>query len=1169
MNRKYRLGLLVLFLLGATALLTLSSQRLLHTPGADAQQPATPFVGRAVAFGISRAVRDLPPARNLSTGTPLESELNERNEIPVKRVVPGLGASAGLGRFVDPLVSNQANVLAATPGPTLTFEGNSSTDNDAAYGTVVMPPDTVGDVGPNHYVQMTNNLVRIWNKSGTALTPPFKLTSITDVVGGPCRGENDGDPVVVYDPLADRWLLSQFCVSPVPGYEMIAISQTGDPTGAYFVYGFQMPNNDFYDYPHFGVWPDAYYMTTHDFNQAGTAYLGQGAFAFDRTKMLVGDPSASYIFYNEAAAPVSCPSCGGQLPSDLDGYVPPAPGTPNLFIEFRADEFGVGEVDGLRIFAFSPNFSNPPASTFTRVGANDLALAPFDARSPSTLAPIEQPPPANAGTYLDAIADRFMFRLAYRNLGTQASPINSYVGNFTVNTSGLDPTNAQASAYQAGIRWFELRRDTGSGTVSVFDQGTHSPDAGNGATGANRWMGSIAQDNQGNIAVGYSRSSVTQNPDIVWAGRTGGAAGTLNQTETLMFASTGVQLASNNRWGDYSDITVDPSDDCTFWYTQEHRTLAGQIDPSSAGAQGFLWNTRVGNFKFPVCTAAPKGQIAATITNCSTNGPIPGATVEATGGFMRTTNASGNLVSNIVAAPGNYTVTASKPGFASNSAMTTVTDGNTSNVNICLTPQGGLPVINPGSSSIVTESCPTPNGVVDPGETVSVSLCVTNVGTADTLNLTGTLAATGGVTNPGASQNFGVVTAGGGPSCQTFTFKAANQACGSNITPTLFLTDGALNLGTVNYDITLGVPIVLLSQNFDGVTAPNLPAGWTATNATGTLPPNEPPWVTTASNPSSAPNAAFASEPATPADKMLDSPPFTINTASAKLSFRNNYDLESGFDGGVLEIRIGAGAFQDWIVAGGTFTANGYNGTISASQANLSPIRGRNAWTGSSGGYLTTTANFPASAAGQTVQLRFRMGSDNQVGVTGWRVDDVVVNDGFSCCIPPLCTPSNIALSSLGSVATASTTHSSGNFPALSAINGDRTGATWGTSAGGWNDGTRNAYPDIFEVQFPVTESINEINVFTLQNNWTTAGQPTLDSPATGEGILDFVVQYFQGPPNSVWVTIPNGNVTGNDKAWRRFTFPAVTTTKIRVVVNNSRNNWSRIVEVEAIGCPP
>jgi hypothetical protein len=164
--------------------------------------------------------------------------------------------------------------------------------------------------------------------------------------------------------------------------------------------------------------------------------------------------------------------------------------------------------------------------------------------------------------------------------------------------------------------------------------------------------------------------------------------------------------------------------------------------------------------------------------------------------------------------------------------------------------------------------------------------------------------------------------------------------------------------------------------------------------------------------------------------------------------------------------------------------------------------------------------------------------------------------------VPP-CTRSNVALASNGSSAVATTSHSSGGYPAASALLGDRTGHNWGSN-GGWNDGTRGAFPDTLEVDFPGSKSIDEIDVITLQNNWTTAGQPDLTTPATGEGILDFDVQYWNG---SIWVTVTNGSVTGNDKAWRQFSFTAVTTTKIRVVVNNSRNNWSRIVGLEAYGC--
>jgi hypothetical protein len=171
-----------------------------------------------------------------------------------------------------------------------------------------------------------------------------------------------------------------------------------------------------------------------------------------------------------------------------------------------------------------------------------------------------------------------------------------------------------------------------------------------------------------------------------------------------------------------------------------------------------------------------------------------------------------------------------------------------------------------------------------------------------------------------------------------------------------------------------------------------------------------------------------------------------------------------------------------------------------------------------------------------------------------------------SCAAPVACVRSNVALASNGSTAVGSSSHFSGSYPEASAINGDRTGNSWGTSSGGWADGTRGAYPDMLEVQFSGSEVIDEIDVITLQNNWKTAPAPNLTTSCSGEGILDFEAQYWNG---STWLTVPNGTVTNNDKAWRQFTFAAVTTTKIRVKVNNARNNYSRIVELEAYGCPP
>jgi hypothetical protein len=210
------------------------------------------------------------------------------------------------------------------------------------------------------------------------------------------------------------------------------------------------------------------------------------------------------------------------------------------------------------------------------------------------------------------------------------------------------------------------------------------------------------------------------------------------------------------------------------------------------------------------------------------------------------------------------------------------------------------------------------------------------------------------------------------------------------------LQDGATDRGDVTYTFRLGADHVSFSENCDGATAPALPAGWAASNATGPA----PLWVTSSSGTpappaDTAPNAAFVDDPGEISDKQLQSPSIPIHTASAQLTFRNNYNLEPGFDGGVLEISIDGGAFQDITAAGGSFLTGGYTATVSNSFMN--PLGGRPAWSGSSGGLVTTTVKLPAAAAGHNVVLRWRMGSDSSVPGQGWRVDSIQIKDGNEC----------------------------------------------------------------------------------------------------------------------------------------------------------------------------
>jgi subtilisin-like proprotein convertase family protein len=734
---------------------------------------AQPAASKATGFAVSPPLRSLPPDE---TEKPPDASGDEIKAVPLKtfRVETGDPEAAA----PDPVVQSDAPSTLVGP-PALSFAGLSNQDNSTAFGFRVSPPDTVGDVGPNHYVQMVNLMFRVFDKAGNPLTAPLKVSSIFAPLGAPCGSRDDGDPIVLYDPLADRWLLSQFCTVANPfNHQVIAISQTPDPSGPYFLYDFMMPNNKFNDYPKFGVWTDAYYMTDNQFNQAGTAFLGAGAFAFDRAKMLAGDPTASFIYVDIENGNTDI---GGVLPADLDGATAPPAGAPALFSYFTAGEFG-DPADALRIWEFRPNFATPAASTFIEIPESPIAVAPFDPRSPTGRDDIEQPPPATSAANLDSIADRLLHRLVYRNFGTH----ESLVVNHTVNVSGVAPTTP--ATHQAGVRYYELRRPIG-GAFTVHEQATFAPD------GHNRWMGSAAMDGSGNLAVGYSISSSTLAPSIGYAARLAtDPPGGLFQGEAILINGTGVQTDSGSRWGDYSSLNVDPADDCTFWFTSEYYTAASQAS-SAVG-----WLTRIGTFSLPGCTPVELGKIEGTVRNALSGLPIPGATVSTTNGVVRTTDAAGSYSMTLV--EGTYDMTASATNYLGDSATgVSVTNGNTTVQDFFLTP---IPVVEAAPGAAVTaENCAAPNGAIDPGESVTVTLPVRNVGTADTANLVATLLPTGGVTSPGPAQSYGVVVAGGPAVARPFTFTASGS-CGGTLTATLQLQDGARDLGTVTYTFTLG-----------------------------------------------------------------------------------------------------------------------------------------------------------------------------------------------------------------------------------------------------------------------------------------------------------------------------------------------------------------------------
>ncbi|OFV93837.1 MAG: hypothetical protein A3G76_10810 [Acidobacteria bacterium RIFCSPLOWO2_12_FULL_65_11] len=616
--------------------------------------------------------------------------------VPQFAQAAGFAVSPPVSAFAEQApLSSDASLL--TPLPTLSFDGLSNQDN---YNTGVIGgsrPDTTGDVGPNHYVQAVNVVVRIYNKSGVPLTAPFKMSTLFNSVGGVCSTQNHIEPVVLYDPLANRWLLSQWAFNTfAPYHQCIAISTTGDPTGSYFLYDFISPNSNFNDHVRFSVWADAYYMSSDQFRNQ-TSFSGFSAFAFDRAKMLAGDPTANFVSFSLGA------SVHSMLPADLDGSTPPPPGAPVYFAALSADEFGDAG-DAIRLFAFHADFADPAASTFSELPESPLPVAAFDPLAPAGARVIEQPPPATSLSYLDAVQDRLMYRLAYRNFGGTRE---SLVVTHTVNV-GFDFTTT--TAHQAGIRYYELRRSLLGGLFSVAEQASFAPDTDN------RWMGSAAMDGQGNIAVGYSVSSLTTFPSIRYAGRLfSDPPNGLFQGEGVLVAGSDVQRTTTGVWGNRSALSVDPADDCTFWYTNEYYKPTGSIGSNDD------WSTRIGTFRFPNCgSQGPRGTIAGQVTDVATGSPVPGAVL----GFIPGTSAvvadaNGNYAATVP--PGTYSVTASVRNHPYQSVFgVVVTNGGTATVNFALTlpPVAGVLA---GRVRNATTNAPIANAVVWAGGVTSTT----------------------------------------------------------------------------------------------------------------------------------------------------------------------------------------------------------------------------------------------------------------------------------------------------------------------------------------------------------------------------------------------------------------------------------------------------------------
>ncbi len=574
----------------------------------------------------SLALRDITPIK------PAEGENKVKQEYVMRPPATGTGApdtavQTAVGAAAAPaLGASFDGVGQGFTGPAGTFTVNSA------------PPDTNGQVGPNHYVQIVNSAFAIFNKSGTVLYGPAATNTLWSGFGGGCQTNNDGDATVVYDRIVDRWIISQFSVTTKPYLQCVAVSTTPDPTGSYYRYAFQYTN--FPDYPKMGVWPDAYYETFNLFNDAGTAFLGPELCAYDRAKMLTGAAATQQCFTLSTAF-------GGILPSNVDSAQLPPDGSPNYLTDFATN--------ALDFWKFHVDWATPANTTIT--AAAQIPVAAFSPACNGGGTCVQQ---SGTARTLDSLADRLMYRLAYRNFGDHES---------------LVVTHSVTAGTSSGVRWYEIR--TPNTTPSVYQQGTYAPDA------AYRWMGSVAQDGSGNIGLGFSISSASVHPGIHYTAHlTSDPAGVMGQGEGVIIDGAGSQTGTLSRWGDYSDISVDPVDDCTFWFTSEYLKANGT----------FNWSTRIGTFKLAGC-GTPDFAIAATPASQTVSPGSPTTyqvTVTPTGTF----NGAVSLTS--TGLPAGAVGTFSPNPTTGASTFSVTTDAST--------PTGSYPVTITGVSGSLTHS---------------------------------------------------------------------------------------------------------------------------------------------------------------------------------------------------------------------------------------------------------------------------------------------------------------------------------------------------------------------------------------------------------------------------------------------------------------------------------
>lgn len=509
-------------------------------------------------LGVTPPLRDLPAMSAedwKKMALRAKKELNEKLE---KREYPF--QSTALPKFPDVFFQGYSGPLKNTATQLANFDGQTSP---------YYPPDCNGTIGPNHYMQTINCVYAIYTKTGQLVAGPTNLNLL--FTGVPGANNNDGDPVILYDEQADRWVVTEFSISGSPNYILMAVSTTNDPTGTWNKYSFVVSSMP--DYPKFSVWRDGYYMGD---NNPGANDI----YVFERSQMLTGGTARAVGFHNPNR-PASVDGFMCVPPVDNDGQFAPT-GSPGLYIAFNDDAFG-GGTDQLWIYELQVDWTTTTNSTFSRV--QQIDVQPFVSNFGNTWSNIPQ---KGTGQKLDAIPQVIMNVPQYRNFGAYQTLVCCHTINL-----GTPPNNNHA-----GIRWYELRK-TGT-TWSVRQQGTYCPDADS------RWMGSIMLNGSNSIALGYSVSSTNINPAIRYCGQSPLAYNTGNgildiAEDTIINGQ--YSQSGYDRWGDYSAMQVDPVDDNAFWFTSQY------IGPGGSR------KTRIAGIKFalaPIVTTEAASNIGTT-----------------------------------------------------------------------------------------------------------------------------------------------------------------------------------------------------------------------------------------------------------------------------------------------------------------------------------------------------------------------------------------------------------------------------------------------------------------------------------------------------------------------------------------------------------------------------